>query len=50
MHTEETEIRLAEIEIKPGSKIDGLTISEAGSTYGVDALIISVLEKGEKYR
>jgi voltage-gated potassium channel len=48
MHTGETEIRLAEIDIKAGSKIDGLTISEAGNTYGIDALIISVLEKGEK--
>jgi len=48
MQTEEAEIRLEEIEIKPKSRIDGLTISEAGREYGIDALIISVLEKGEK--
>ncbi len=48
MQTEEAEIRLEEIEIKPKSRIDGLTISETGKKYGIDALIISVLEKGEK--
>jgi voltage-gated potassium channel len=48
MHTEEVEMKLAEIEIKPGSRIDGLTISQAGEKFGIDALIISVLEKGEK--
>lgn len=48
MQTEEAEIRLEEIEIKPKSRIDGLTISEAGGKYGIDALIISILEKGEK--
>jgi len=48
MQTEEAEISLAEIEIKPKSRLDGLTIGEAGKKYEIDALIISVLEKGEK--
>ncbi len=48
MKTEEDEIRLAEIEIKPDSRIDDITISEAGKKYGIEALIISVIEKGEK--
>jgi len=48
MQTEEAEINLAEIEIKPKSRINGLTISKAGNKYGIDALIISVLKKGEK--
>ena len=48
MQTEEVEMNLAEIEIRPKSKIDGLTIREAGEKFGIDALIVSVLEKGEK--
>lgn len=48
MQTEEAEINLAEIDIRPKSNLDGLTIDEAGKKYGVDALIISVLKKGEK--
>ena len=48
MQTEEAEINLAEIEIEPKSRIDGITISESGKKYGVEALIISVVEKGEK--
>jgi len=48
MQTEEAEISLAEIEIKPKSRLDGLTIGEVGKKYKIDALIISVLEKGEK--
>jgi len=47
MQTEEAEMKLAEIEIQPKSRIDGLTISQAGEKFGIDALIISVLEKGE---
>jgi Trk K+ transport system NAD-binding subunit len=48
MQTEEVEMNLAEIDIQPRSKIDGLTIREAGERFGINALIISVLEKGEK--
>jgi voltage-gated potassium channel len=48
MQTEETEIKLAEIEIQPKSRIDGITIRESGKKYGIEALIISVIEKGEK--
>ncbi len=48
MQTEEDEIGLAEIEITPNSRIDDTTISEAGKKYGIEALIISVIEKGEK--
>lgn len=48
MTTEEAEIRLVEIEIKPDSKIDNITISEAVKKHGVESLIISVIEKGEK--
>ena len=48
MQTEEAEIKLAEIEIKPNSRIDGITIGESGKKYGIETLIISVIEKGEK--
>jgi voltage-gated potassium channel len=48
MQTEEAEIKLAEIEVKPKSRIDGITIRESGEKYGIEALIISVIEKGEK--
>lgn len=48
MQTEEHEIRLAEIEIKSNSRIDDITIGEAGKKYGIEALIISVIERGEK--
>jgi len=48
MKTEEDEIRLAEIEIKPDSRIDNITLSEAGKKYRIEALVISVIEKGEK--
>lgn len=48
MQTEEDEFRLAEIEIRPKSRIDGITIAESGKKYGIEALIISVIEKGEK--
>ena len=48
MQTEEAEIKLAEIEIKPKSRIDGITIGESGKKYGIEALILSVVEKGEK--
>ncbi len=48
METEENEIKLAEIEIKENSRIDGISIREAGGKYSVEALIVSVIEKGEK--
>ncbi|MBN2072751.1 MAG: potassium channel protein [Actinobacteria bacterium] len=48
MRTEELEIELAEIDVKPGSRIDGITIKEAAERYTIDALIISILEHGEK--
>lgn len=48
MKVEENEIKLAEIEIKENSRIDGMSIREAGTKYGIEALIISVIEKGEK--
>ncbi len=48
MRTEKNEIKLAEIEIKENSRIDGINIKEAGEKYGIEALIISVVEKGEK--
>lgn len=48
MQTEENEIKLAEIEIKENCRIDGINIREAGEKYGIEALIISVIEKGEK--
>jgi len=48
MKTEENEIKLAEIEIKENSRIDGINIREAGEKYGIETLIISVIEKGEK--
>jgi voltage-gated potassium channel len=48
MKTEKSEIKLAEIEIKENSRLDGKSISEAGKKYGIEALIVSVIEKGEK--
>lgn len=48
MKIEENEIRLAEIEIKENSRIDGISIKEAGARYGIEALIVSVIEKGER--
>jgi len=47
MKTDEVEIQLAEIEIRSNSSIDGMTIKEAGGKFKIEALIISVLEKGE---
>ena len=46
--TEELEISLAELEVKPGSKMDGITIKEASQKYQLGALIVSVIEKGHK--
>jgi voltage-gated potassium channel len=48
MKTEKSEIKLAEIEIKENSRLDGKSIREAGKKYGIEALIVSVIEKGEK--
>ncbi|MDD5622528.1 MAG: potassium channel protein [Actinomycetota bacterium] len=48
MQIEEDEIKLAEIEITPNSRIDNVIISEAGKKYEIEALIISVIDKGEK--
>jgi len=48
MKIEENEIKLAEIEIKENSRIDGISIRKAGEKYKIEALIISVIEKGEK--
>ena len=47
MKTEDVEIQLAEIEILPKSKIDNKTIKDAGGKFEIEALIVSVLEKGE---
>ncbi len=47
MKTEDVEIQLAEIEIQPKSKIDNMTIKDAGEKFEIEALIVSVLEKGE---
>lgn len=46
--TEELEVSLAEIGVEPGSKIDGKTIKEASQLYQLGALIVSVIEKGQK--
>ncbi|MEE8324918.1 MAG: NAD-binding protein, partial [Candidatus Humimicrobiaceae bacterium] len=47
MKTDEVEIQLAEIEIRSNSSIERMTIKEAGGKFKIEALIISVLEKGE---
>ena len=47
MKTEDVEIQLAEIEIQLKSKIDNMTIKDAGGKFEIEALIVSVLEKGE---
>jgi voltage-gated potassium channel len=47
MKTEDVEIQLAEIEIQPKSRIDNMTIKDAGMKFEIEALIVSVLEKGE---
>jgi len=49
MKAENAEIRLAEIEIKPKSKIENMTIGEASKKYEFGALIISMLKKEEKF-
>jgi len=48
LSTEDIELSLAEIEIEPGSRIDGSTIKESNHIYQYDALIVSVIEKGQK--
>lgn len=48
MGTDNIELRLLEIQIKPGSKLDGKTIVEASQKHELGALIISVIEPGEK--
>ncbi len=48
MASGEIEVRLLEIEIEEGSKLDGKTINEASKQYNLGALIISVIEAGEK--
>jgi voltage-gated potassium channel len=48
MRAEGNEIKLAEIDIMPKSRIDNLTISEAARKYEIEALIIYTIEKGEK--
>ncbi|MCK5566556.1 MAG: TrkA C-terminal domain-containing protein, partial [Actinomycetia bacterium] len=45
--TEDIEMELAEIEIQPKSRVDNMTIRDAGGKYAIEALIVSVLEKGE---
>jgi voltage-gated potassium channel len=47
MKTEDVEMQLAEIEVQPKSRIDNMTIRDAGMKFEIEALIISVLEKGE---
>ena len=47
MKTEDLEMQLAEMEIQPESRIDNMTIRDAGGQYAIEALIVSVLEKGE---
>ncbi len=47
MKTEDIEIELAEIEIQPKRRVDNMTIRDAGGKYAFEALIVSVLEKGE---
>ncbi len=47
MRTEEVEMQLAEIEIRLKSRIDKMTIKEASGKFRIEALIVSVLEKGE---
>ncbi|MBN1299001.1 MAG: potassium channel protein [Actinobacteria bacterium] len=42
------EITLAEIIVSPGCKIDGLTIKDANAKYQFGALIVSVIEAGQK--
>jgi voltage-gated potassium channel len=42
------QLELAEIEIYPKSKIDNITIRDAGEKYSFGALIISVVDAGDK--
>ena len=42
------EITLAEIAVEPDCRIDGLTIKEANEKYQFGALIVSVIEAGQK--
>jgi voltage-gated potassium channel len=44
----ELEISLAEITVNPSCKIDGITIKEASEKYQFGALVVSVVEVGDK--
>ncbi|MGM0365671.1 MAG: potassium channel family protein [Actinomycetota bacterium] len=48
MGTQNIEVRLLEIEIEEGSRLVGKTIKEASQVYDLGALIISVIEAGQK--
>ena len=48
MRTGDIEMQLAEIDIKSGSRLDNITLSEAVKKYSIESLIISILGKGEK--
>jgi len=48
MGTENIEVRLLEIQIEEGSNLVGKTIKEASQQYELGALIISVIEAGQK--
>jgi len=48
MQTEELEMKMAEIDIQPGSSLDSLTIKEADDKFDIQSLIISVIKKDGK--
>ena len=48
MRAEDIEIRLAEIEVSPKSKILDMSIKEASEKYKLNTLIISIVEKDKK--
>ncbi len=48
MGTQNIEVRLLEIKIRKGSKLEGKTIKEASGKYELGALIISVIEADQK--
>jgi len=48
LSVENIEISLAEIEVTPNCLLDGLTIREASEKFGLEVLIISIIESGRK--
>jgi voltage-gated potassium channel len=49
LRTEKLEMELAEIEVKPGSRVANMSIKDASKKYKFGALIISIVDVGEEF-